>query len=60
MKRIKIIVSYHQSEKVFIYKEYCTFLFKVFDGLEARLPELFVDPVQEKFLYRKFGYLGEC
>lgn len=42
-----------------LFNEYCTFLFTVFDGLEVRLPELFVDPVHEKFLYRKFGYLGE-
>lgn len=42
-----------------LFNEYCTFLFTVFDGLEARLHELFIDPVHEKFLYRKFGYLGE-
>lgn len=42
-----------------LFDEYCTFLFTVFDGLEIRLHELFVDPPHEKILYRKFGYLGE-
>lgn len=44
-----------------IFDEYCRFVFTVFDNVENDLVKegLFIEPLKEKSLYRRFGYIGE-